>query len=81
MAADNKAEGVYNIGAGQNTTLNQLVKIILNIMGRDVQPIYDKPRTGDPRHTLADISAARGFGYEPKWIIEDGLKKTIEEFK
>ena len=44
-----------------------------------MQPIYEKARLGDPRHTLADISKAKNFGYEPKWTIEDGIRKTIKE--
>jgi len=81
MAVENNAEGVYNIGCGRSTTINQLAEIIFNLMGKDLQPIHDKPRSGDPRYTLADVSKAKSFGYEPKWTIDDGLKKTIEEFK
>ena len=77
LAAENDAEGVYNIGNGKNTTINQLADIILKLMQKDLQPIHDKPRPGDPRHTLADISKAEDFGYEPKWTLEDGLKRVI----
>ena len=81
LAAKTNAEGTYNIGGGQSITINQLVESILSLMGKDLQPIHDKPRLGDPRQTLADVSHAKSFGYEPKWTMEDGLKKTIEEFK
>ena len=77
LAAENDAEGVYNIGNGKNTTINQLADIILKLMKKDLQPIHDKPRPGDPRHTLADISKAENFGYKPKWTLEDGLKEII----
>ena len=77
LAAEANAEGVYNIGNGKNTTINQLADIILKLMKKDLQPIHDKPRLGDPRHTLADISKAKDFGYEPKWTLEDGLKRVI----
>jgi len=30
---------------------------------------------------MADISQAQSFGYKPKWSLEAGLKKVIEEFK
>ncbi len=61
--------------------MNRLAEIILNLMQKDLKPVYEKPRPGDPRHTLADISKANGFGYEPKWTLENGIKRTIEETK
>jgi len=79
LAAVNDAEGVYNIGSGKSVTINQLAKAILNLMQKDLRPIHEEPRPGDPRHTLADISKARSFDYEPKWTLEDGLRETIKE--
>ena len=76
LAAENNAEGVYNIGSGKNVTVNQLAETILSLMGKSLRPIHDKPRLGDPRHTLADIAKAKGLGYEPKWTLEDGLRET-----
>ena len=35
LAAENEAEGVYNIGNGKNTTINQLADIILKLMKKD----------------------------------------------
>jgi len=81
LAAVNNAEGVYNIGSGTSVTINQLAKAILNLMQKDLKPIHEEPRPGDPRHTLADISKARGFDYEPKWTLEDGLRETIKRLE
>jgi len=79
LAAMNDAEGVYNIGSGKSVTINQLAKAILNLLQKDLRPIHEEPRPGDPRHSLADISKARSFDYEPKWTLEDGLRETIKE--
>ena len=80
LAMENNAQGVYNIGNGQNITINQLAGTIIKLMRKDLKPIHEKPRPGDPRHTLADISKAKSFGYEPKWPLKDGLAKTIGSF-
>ena len=80
LAAVNHAEGIYDIGSGKSVTINQLAKTILDLMHKDLKPVYREPRLGDPKHTLADISKARGFGYEPKWTFEDGLMEVIKEF-
>ncbi len=79
LAAESDASGVFNIGSGRSTTINELAETILQLMGRRLAPIHEKPRLGDPRRTLADISKARSFGYEPKWTLRDGLAKTIAQ--
>lgn len=81
LAAENNAEATYNIGGGRATTINRLAQLILGLMGKDLPPVHDKPRAADPRYTLADISRAKNFGYEPKWTLENGLRKVIKEFK
>ncbi len=81
LAAENNAEGVFNVGSGRNVTINQLASMILKVTGKDLNPIYQEPRAGDPRQTLADISKAKSFGYEPKYDLDAGLKNTLEEFK
>jgi len=80
LAADNNAEGRYNIGGGKSTSINQLVELILALMQKKLRPIYEQPRPGDIRHSLADISRAREFGYEPERNLEEGLKEIIKEF-
>ena len=80
LAAESKAEGVFNIGSGKSTTINRLADLILKLTGKNLKPIYQSARLGDPRRTLADISKAKGFGYEPKYGLEDGLRETLRGF-
>lgn len=73
---------VFNIGSGKATSVNELFEIICNILGKDVKPKYEKPRHGDIKHSLADITKARKrLGYEPKYTLEEGLEKTVEWLK
>lgn len=77
LAAENKADGVYNVGSGQNVTINQLFDTIASLMQEDLEPIHKEPRLSDPKHTLADISKAKEFGYQPEWNLQEGLAQTI----
>jgi len=77
LAAESEANGAYNVGSGQNVTINHLIQFILRLMAKNVPPVYNEPRPGELKHSLADITRARGFGYQPRWSLEDGLSETI----
>jgi len=80
LAAESDATGVFNIGSRSRTTINELAKLIARLLATGVKPIYQEPRAGDIRHSLADISKARQIGYNPKYSLEEGLKETIREW-
>jgi len=76
---------VYNVAVGQRTALNQLFENIHSALLssvpqlNNVKPIYRDFRTGDVRHSLADISKAKKIlGYEPGYTIETGLNDALE---
>lgn len=72
---------MFNIASGKRITLNQLIATLNEIIGKNLEPIYTKPRYGDIMHSLADITLAREIlGYKPRYGFEDGLKKTVEWF-
>lgn len=73
---------VVNIACGESISLNQLVKKINEILETNVKPLYDKPRIGDVRHSLASIEKAKNLlGYRVSVKFEEGLKKTIDWYK
>ncbi|MFO0616066.1 MAG: SDR family oxidoreductase [Polyangiaceae bacterium] len=73
---------VVNIAGGRRIALNDLVKEIGRVLGRDVAVEHGAPRAGDIRHSLGDISrAGELFGYDPKVKWEDGIAPTIEYLK
>jgi len=80
LAAESNATGIFNIGKGQRTTINQLAELIIGLIGNNIKPIHEEPRPGDIRHSLADISRARTFAYNPKYSLEEGLRETIASF-
>lgn len=81
IAAESNATGIFNVGTGGNTTINGLAEAIIRILDRDLQPVYQEPRAGDIRDSLADITKARAIGYEPQYNLEDGLRETIRRFE
>ncbi|MCK5628852.1 GDP-mannose 4,6-dehydratase [Candidatus Bathyarchaeota archaeon] len=67
--------GIFNIGSGRSTSLNDLANKVLSFSKVCLQIKYEKERTGDVKHSSADISKARKvLGYEPKVDLETGLQ-------
>ncbi len=82
LALESDITGSYNIGSGSNISIKNLAYKILRLMGReDLEIVYDKPRIGDIRHSLADISkATKLLGWKPRIGFEEGLKRTIKYY-
>jgi len=73
---------MYNVACGCRVSLNAVVRILNSILGTSLEPIYQPPRIGDIRHSLADISrASRDLGYEPLVGFEEGLRMTVEWYR
>jgi UDP-glucose 4-epimerase len=82
MSARHLHGEMINIACGERTSLNQLVNALRKILGSKVSPIYEEPRKGDVRHSLADIRKGKEIlNYEPKVGLELGLRKAVEFFK
>lgn len=76
-APDEALGQVFNVGSGERTTVNGLVREICELTGVSVLPIYTDPRPGDILHSYADIgNARRVLGYEPQVGFKQGLKRT-----
>jgi len=73
---------VFNIACGEATSLNQVVALVGETLGLQLSARYEPPRTGDIKHSLADITAAKTtLGYDPRVRFGDGLRRTVAWFK
>jgi len=71
---------VLNVATGVATTVNQLAKMLQEIMGKtELKPIYTNPRPGDIRHSYADITKAEKIlGYRPEVPLRGGLAELVK---
>lgn len=80
--AEGAAGQVFNIACGQRTTINELARLIRELLESDIEPVHVAQRPGEILHSLADISKAQTvLGYEPKVDLTVGLMKTIDWFQ
>ena len=71
-----------NIASSHPITVLQLVQSLNKILGKNLKPILAPIRTGDIKHSYADITLARKYlGYKTIVDFEQGLLKTVNSFR
>ncbi len=82
LSAIEKGSGILNIGGGNSITVNRLVEILSDAIGKKPEIKHIGKQPGDVSDTLADITKAREkIGFEPATKIEDGVVKFVEWYK
>lgn len=72
----------YNIGAGGQVGILDVIAAVQRAMGTSAQPEFIAKRDGDVLHSRAAIDAAReAFGYVPSVGFEEGIRLTVEAFR
>ena len=70
---------VINIGTGIGTSINELVRMIEEVTGRQAQTIVNPSVSGGVSRLVADTSQAKQLlDFESKISLRDGLAMLIE---
>jgi UDP-N-acetylglucosamine 4-epimerase len=85
MAGKDAVNQIYNVAVGDRTTLKQLYGILSSLLSSSFAhvgghaPEFVDFRSGDVRHSQADISKAAGLlGYAPTHRIREGLQEAMD---
>ncbi len=80
-ARSDVADEVFNVAFGVETSLLDLLRTLLRVVGREeVEPEFLPPRTVNPvPRRLADVrKAKRLLGFEARVSLEDGLRRLVD---
>jgi nucleoside-diphosphate-sugar epimerase len=71
---------ILNIGSGKATSVKTLCDFFMKVSHKThLKPIYESPRIGEIRHSLADIKKTKKFlGFEPSVVVERGVREFWE---
>ena len=73
---------VYNCACSEQTSLNDMIQRLSEILGKDLRVECREERQGDVKHSLADITKAMNFlDYRPVIRFNEGLKKAIKYYE
>ncbi len=73
---------VFNVGTGECMNQEDMTKAIIKISGKDIKPVYKtKESIGEiDSQTLNTDKIKKTLNWKPKWSLEEGLKKTWNEW-
>jgi len=73
---------IFNLAAGGQTSLNDLVDVLHEVIGSNVKPDYVAARAGDIKHSKADIKKAeQQMGYTPENSFLEGIRQTVDWYR
>lgn len=73
---------VFNIASGRPYAILELVRILNRLIGKNISPVFLKPRPGDVFKTHADLADSKKLlEFTPEIGFIEGLKQTVEYFK
>jgi len=73
--------GVINIGHGSDISVKDLAKLIFEEIGYEGSITFDESKPDGTYQKLLDSSKINSLGWSPKISLNEGIKKTINEFK
>jgi len=85
LAAEHELNGIYNLGTGEQYSLEYLVEALNAELGTDVDPVYEEnpiPESVYVHDTMADASKmTEATGWEPRISFEDGLERVCSQYE
>lgn len=77
-AAEIDRRVIVNLGTGRAVSINELFASMARLTGHAAAPIHTARRSGDVRHSVLDVAAARReLGWSPRIGLEEGLRRTL----
>jgi UDP-glucose 4-epimerase len=74
--------GIYNLGWGRPTSINDITSVLVNITGYKLPVQYGPAKVGETRHIYLNASKIkRDLDWEPTVTLEEGLEKTVAYFR
>ncbi|MFW0761879.1 NAD-dependent epimerase/dehydratase family protein [Staphylococcus cohnii] len=69
---------IYNLGNGNQISLLQIFNTFEKLYNKTIEHRFSNPRSGDIKHSYAQIEGLTSLGYQPKYSVEDGLSAYVK---
>ena len=71
------AHKIFNVGSGAGTSINQLVKVMSGVVGKEIEPMYVEDSVVRVKRVVLDVSRIRDeVGWKPNTSLQQGIERT-----
>ena len=77
-----ETQGTYNVGTGEETSINDLLRIIVGRTNSTCKEVHGPAKSGEQARSVIDSGKLRQeLSWEPKTELGEGLKRTVDYFR
>ena len=78
LISESDIGGIYNIGSGRGTSINELFRELQDITSYELAPVHDPPKLGETRVIYLNADRARSeLGWRQEKTLREGLEETV----
>ena len=78
LVMDKGIRGIFNVGTGEEHSINDIVKLVEECLGKKFKIEYRPERPGEIRRNLLDIGRLKAEGFKPQKNLKEGIKEIID---
>ncbi len=81
-AMGQEVQGIYNVGMGQETSINDLFRTLVELTKATCKEVHGPAKKGEQARSVIDATKLRQeLGWEPKVDLHEGLRRTVAFFE
>lgn len=81
LASEKNISGIFNMGTGEELSINELIRLIEEILNKKVKRKYESNFDQIDRSLADNSKIKKNLQWYPQTSIRDGLKETISYYK
>jgi UDP-glucose 4-epimerase len=82
VAMGKEVQGIYNVGTAQETSVNDLFRILADLTASGHKELHGPAKKGEQARSVVDPGKIRQeWGWDPKVSLQEGLRRTVDYFR
>lgn len=74
-------KGIFNVGTGIGTSVNQIAKLLIDRINPGIKPVYTNAGPGELLYSVADTRKIRDkLNFSPGYSIQDSINKVLDQY-
>ncbi len=80
MMENNLAEGIFNIGTGEEVTIRELAEIVMAVVGFKGEIVFDTNKPDGTPRKLLSVEKLKKLGWQAQTKLKEGIEKSYQDY-